>query len=197
MKRNLARVSRGLDGPDDTVGLIRNGEVIATETAHHGSETGEQALMRAVLQDAILCLQGHATGVPRRDLQRAAAQARRWIVACDLTWLFSFESICHVLGLDPDCLRGRLLRASLVATDAAACGRRVWDEGGMVSMLRAVRMRGNQQRRRLTLRRYRRRRAVQPSPQLRDSHTGSDPKGDGVVTRRGKALGTTHYGAAG
>ena len=157
--RHGADAAYALGTMDDTIERVRRGEAVATASPYRGPETGERALMRAVLQDAILCLQGHATGVPARDRQRVAAQAYSWIVSRDATWPFAFETICHVLGLDASSLRRRLLAAATTEGDPRgprACG--VWHRGGMVSALRAVRMRGNQRKGTLRLRERRRRR---------------------------------------
>jgi hypothetical protein len=109
-----------------------------------GSES-QRALMHAVLQDAILCLRGHA--YPTRDRARLAAEAEHWVKSTNRRWPFSFESVCAVLGLDPDALRQRLLRA--VATESRCVD---GGEGGirgaapvdeMVRALRRVRNPGN------------------------------------------------------
>jgi hypothetical protein len=158
MNSNVAYASQVPAVRDDTIELIRRGEVVATESRDNGRETGARALMRAVLQDAILCLGGHATGVPRRQQQRAADQAYRWIASRDTSWPFSFESICHVLGLEATYLRRKLLTAASAVRDGAVRREReIWHAGGMMSSLRAVRMRGNQRKGTLRLRERRRR----------------------------------------
>jgi hypothetical protein len=157
MKENLSYAAVHLNVPDDTVDLVRRGEVVATDTAYRGPETGERALMRAVLQDAILCLRGHAAGVPRERRSQASEQAYWWFMSRDTSWPFSFESICDVLGLEATSLRRRLLQLEPVNGDAARrAAPDVWHAGGMVSRLRAVRMRGNQRKRQLRLRQRRR-----------------------------------------
>src|SRR5262249_18396577 len=64
---------------------------------------GERELMRAVLTDAIKCLDGGG-----RDGQLLKAEARRWLASRDLLWPFSFENICLALDLDAPTLRRRL-----------------------------------------------------------------------------------------
>ena len=68
----------------------------------------EAALMRAVLEDALLCLQGHfsATG---RGGQRLAQEAEAWFLSEETHWPFAFISICEVLGLEPVAVREALL----------------------------------------------------------------------------------------
>ena len=61
---------------------------------------GERKLMQAVLSEAIVCLTGRAG--PPRERYQLAAEALRWIRSRDMSWAFSFESICDVLGIDAD-----------------------------------------------------------------------------------------------
>ena len=87
----------------------------------------ERALMRAMLQDAILCLIGEAA--PAKDRVRLAADARYWIESQSTGWVFSFESVCDVLGIDPDYARRHLLRladqraATVGSTDPSSAAR--------------------------------------------------------------------------
>ena len=69
--------------------------------------SGARGLLLAVLEDAIRCLNGD--GSPRGDRARLASEARRWIVSRDEQWPFSFENVCHWLGLPASRLRARLL----------------------------------------------------------------------------------------
>jgi DNA-binding CsgD family transcriptional regulator len=64
---------------------------------------GERALMRAVLTDAIRCLDGRG-----REGELLMAEARRWVASRDQRWPFAFESICGVLELDPQTIRRQL-----------------------------------------------------------------------------------------
>lgn len=75
--------------------------------AYH--QRGEVALMHAVLDDAITCFQNGARSTSRRA-QRLAHEAEAWFFTDDPTWLFSFVSICSVLGLEPDYIRSGLRR---------------------------------------------------------------------------------------
>ena len=67
--------------------------------------------MIAVLQKAIVDFEENVSAKTgrRRNLFR---EAKDWIFDEATNWLFSFENICAVLGLDPDYVRGRLLRWS-------------------------------------------------------------------------------------
>jgi hypothetical protein len=66
----------------------------------------ETALMYAVLEDAFLCLQKQI-GVTRLCVKRAL-EAKEWFFSEDSDWLFSFVSVCNVLGLEPEFIRRRL-----------------------------------------------------------------------------------------
>src|SRR4029078_10946778 len=79
--------------------------------ANVGAVCPEAALMRAVLEDALLCLQGHFLAPGRRG-QRLAQEAEAWFLSEDVHWPFAFISICEVLGLEPVSVRGALLRYS-------------------------------------------------------------------------------------
>ena len=68
---------------------------------------GPLALMLAILEEAILCVQG--AGRCRAADAREAGRARRWVRSRDRSWLFSFESICTALDVDADTLRASLL----------------------------------------------------------------------------------------
>ena len=68
------------------------------------ASSGEVALMRAVLEDAIECFQKQAFKSDRRT-QRLAREAEEWLCKDDQQWPFSFLNICNVLGIDPDYIR--------------------------------------------------------------------------------------------
>lgn len=127
-----------LESSDDAESNRHPRGALGTES-RGAPETGPLLLMRAVLRDAILCLQGQAPDVPAKLRPRAAVEARRWVQSRRTGYAFSFESICDVLGLDAQALRARLLRSLQ------------WDESGatdtrrrtLVRDLRRSRMRGN------------------------------------------------------
>jgi hypothetical protein len=77
--------------------------------ANVGTVRPEVALMRAVLEDALLCLQGHFISMGRRG-RRLAQEAEAWFLSEDVHWPFAFVSICEVLGLEPVAVREALLR---------------------------------------------------------------------------------------
>lgn len=64
----------------------------------------ERHLMLAVLEDTIVCYQKNLYA--RTSKKRAEfAEAEAWIMNQDDKALFSFESICHTLGIEPGYLR--------------------------------------------------------------------------------------------
>jgi hypothetical protein len=73
-----------------------------------GDTSGARALMLAILEDAMLCIE---RGRRRRHAhtRQLAADAATWVRSDGREWLFSFASICDVLGFDADALRVRLL----------------------------------------------------------------------------------------
>lgn len=69
----------------------------------------EGRLMLAILQDAVDCYQRHA--LARNPRHRAEfEEAKEWINSGETDWVFSFENICNVLGIDPDYIRTGLAR---------------------------------------------------------------------------------------
>jgi hypothetical protein len=68
----------------------------------------EKRLMLAVLKDAINCFQDNvfARGGKRKKLFE---ESEAWILAGDHGWVFSFENICVVLGINPAYVRQGLL----------------------------------------------------------------------------------------
>src|SRR5215510_14623136 len=79
--------------------------VCATGSSHPAS--GVRALLWAMLEDAIVCIQQQAL-TPSRRHQRLAREAEQWIFADNTTWVFSFLNVCAALGLEPDYLRPKL-----------------------------------------------------------------------------------------
>jgi hypothetical protein len=75
----------------------------------HAVLEAERRLMLAILEDAVACYQKYAgaTGVRARRLFR---EAQEWFDEENVAWVFSFESICAVLDIDPDYFREHLAR---------------------------------------------------------------------------------------
>ena len=64
----------------------------------------EQLLLFAVLEDAVACYQRYA-GAHDPQGQQLFQETREWLLSTDQGSLFTFESICDVLGIDADYLR--------------------------------------------------------------------------------------------
>jgi hypothetical protein len=64
----------------------------------------EKSLMLAVLKDAITCFLENF-GASNAKRKRLSKEADAWIFEEDRVWMFSFESICGILGLDPGYIR--------------------------------------------------------------------------------------------
>ena len=105
--------------------------------------SGERALLRAVLQDAILCLRGQVGA--GRERERLMTQAILWVTSTSRKWPFAFESLCDTLGFDVECLRRRLLRdAAPPNKSAGSKGKiQVRTNDKVVRALHRLRLRGN------------------------------------------------------
>jgi hypothetical protein len=69
----------------------------------------EKVLMLALLEDAIVCFQDNFGSDDKR--KRALFEdAEEWILERNSSYIFSFENICDVLGLDAGYLREGLMR---------------------------------------------------------------------------------------
>lgn len=68
----------------------------------------EKRLMLAILEDAIFCFQRYL-GARRRKEQRLFEETETWIMESESDWIFSFESVCQSLKLDPGYVRRGLL----------------------------------------------------------------------------------------
>jgi len=69
----------------------------------------ERVLMLAVLEDAVYCLQKHATCARGRN-RRLFDETIRWVQTRDDEWLFSFENVCDTVGLSASRVRRSLLQ---------------------------------------------------------------------------------------
>jgi hypothetical protein len=70
--------------------------------------SGPRALMLAVLEDAVRCIENRRW--PRRfGARRLAAEAEAWVRCDRADWPFSFLNVCDALGIDVDAMRSRLL----------------------------------------------------------------------------------------
>jgi hypothetical protein len=79
---------------------------IRRRAEHHA----EKMLMIAVLEDAVHTYLKYARS-PEPRHRELFTEAEEWVENPDASWLYSFQNICDVLGLDADYVR-RGLRAS-------------------------------------------------------------------------------------
>ncbi|MGH7848450.1 MAG: hypothetical protein ACREQW_25205 [Candidatus Binatia bacterium] len=68
-------------------------------------------LMLAVLEDAVNCYVKYHDAKSRRG-QRIFREAKEWFFSDDTNWLFSYENICDLVGINPSYLRNGMLRGN-------------------------------------------------------------------------------------
>jgi hypothetical protein len=68
------------------------------------SADGERRLMVAILEDAVDVYRKQA-GARDRKRRQMFEDAEAWIESPDRSWIFSYENICDVLGIDAGYLR--------------------------------------------------------------------------------------------
>ena len=81
---------------------------IAVDAQWVSDTAGPIALMLAVLEDAVRCIE-RGRGRRHPGTRKLAAEAEAWVRCDSREWLFAFASICDVLGLDVDAARARFL----------------------------------------------------------------------------------------
>lgn len=64
----------------------------------------EQALLLAILEDAIHCLRKYRAAKDRLGRERFQ-EAEAWLMRQGNDWIFSFDNVCELLGLDPEYIR--------------------------------------------------------------------------------------------
>ena len=69
----------------------------------------EKRLMLAILEDAVSCFQGKLMAQTGKN-RRLFEEAEEWIVEVGGDGLFSFDTICETLGINPAYVRQGLLR---------------------------------------------------------------------------------------
>ena len=70
----------------------------------------EKALLLAVLEDAVHCYRKYATARDRIG-KEYFREAEEWIMGGGDGWIFAFENVCDLLGLDPQYIRSGLRRS--------------------------------------------------------------------------------------
>jgi hypothetical protein len=69
----------------------------------------EFALLRAILEDAVHCYEKYRWARNRSGRENFR-EVEAWIMGTCSDWIFSFESVCQLLGLDPTYVRHNLVR---------------------------------------------------------------------------------------
>jgi hypothetical protein len=69
----------------------------------------EKKLMFAVLEDAIHCFQDNFL-VESGNRKKLFEEAKAWFFQEGYDWIFSFRNVSELLGVDPEYLRGGLMR---------------------------------------------------------------------------------------
>src|SRR5262245_1471521 len=69
-----------------------------------GDTSGARALMLAVLEDALRCIE-HGRRRRTFHARRLAADAEAWVRSDRRDWPFAFVNVCDVLGFEADAIR--------------------------------------------------------------------------------------------
>ncbi|MGE5307321.1 MAG: hypothetical protein ACM3TN_28785 [Alphaproteobacteria bacterium] len=105
----------------DPIGALFETDTLASERYQRLFRSSqippEKRLILAILDDAVQSF--IATMRPRNPKElREFEAAQTWIMEANSDWIFSFESVCDQLGLDPDYLRGGLQKLKIEASHA-------------------------------------------------------------------------------
>jgi len=88
----------------------------------------EAALMCAVLEDALDCVQKQFISETRRA-KHLGQETEQWLFSDDSNWAFSFVAICNALDLSPEYIRLKLKRCNEPRQDASQNKRRAYRDG--------------------------------------------------------------------
>ncbi len=64
----------------------------------------EKSLLLAILEDAVHCIEKYRAATDRAGKERFR-EAESWIMKPGNEWIFSFDNVCELLGLDPQYIR--------------------------------------------------------------------------------------------
>lgn len=84
------------------------------------ARSGESRLMLALLQDGIDCFLRHLAARDGRG-KEVLAETERWIFEREIDGIFSFDSVCETLGVNPSCLRAKIRQWKEEALKTRAC----------------------------------------------------------------------------
>lgn len=68
----------------------------------------EKALLRAILEDAVHCYRKYRAAENRAG-RECFHEVETWIMGSGNDWIFSFDNVCELLGLDPIYVRQSIL----------------------------------------------------------------------------------------
>ncbi len=83
----------------------------------------EKMLLFAILEDAVHCYRKYSEAKDRAGKERYR-EAQQWIMRGENDWIFSFDNVCELLGLDPQYVRQGLLESSANIAEQEQPGRR-------------------------------------------------------------------------
>ncbi|NIO09936.1 MAG: hypothetical protein GTO40_18800 [Deltaproteobacteria bacterium] len=105
--------SHGLSAEEKVTALFQPDTLLPTQyyetLRNKAAMLPEKRLMLAVLEEAIGCFKKSIFGRSRRQAT-LFRNADTWILGENDDWLFSFDSICENLGIEPAYLRKNLVR---------------------------------------------------------------------------------------
>ncbi|MGH7817655.1 MAG: hypothetical protein ACREOR_09730 [Candidatus Binatia bacterium] len=83
----------------------------------------ERALLLALLEDAIHCYRKFATARSRSGREQFR-EIEEWLMGGGNGWVFSFDNVCELLGLDPEYVRRGVRASAASAMEHEGPGRR-------------------------------------------------------------------------
>ena len=103
----------GLTASEDTVYLFQPDPLVLAQFVDDRRGKvhlePEKRLMLAILEDAVCCFQDNYSA-RKGKRKRLFENVQRWFFGVNGDWVFSFESICSVLGLSAEYVRKGLVR---------------------------------------------------------------------------------------
>ena len=104
---------RSLGADDKVASLFQTDTLLSAQFFENLQRTTfwepEKRLMLAILRDAITCCQDNLFTRSIKK-KRLLEETEKWIATVDGDWIFSFDSVCEALGLNPAYVRQGLFR---------------------------------------------------------------------------------------
>ena len=104
--------------------LLTPSVLLPTQVASSWADHWLRRLCRAILEDALACLEGKgpSSNMGRSDSARRAGQAWQWVES-EATYLFSFTTVCAVLDLEVEAVRKQVRHRAIMERKAEQCPR--------------------------------------------------------------------------